>query len=401
MQRYYYGLDGLRFFSAIAVCVFHLAFYVWASEYAVMSQVFADRAKFQAMVPFAWSGWIGVQIFFVISGFVIAHSSIRATPMSFIRSRMLRLLPAAWVCATITLAIRLASSESLPDLDGSYLRSITLWPKGPWIDGVYWSLAVEVMFYTTVFALLLSRSIKLLPQLAWTLALASAAFVLLEVLRRADLAATGDWFRFVEAQSEFLPLRHGVFFALGIWLWMFANRSLPRSGWIGIAIAVVFGLAEIGVRGSDVEGQETAAAAAGQPLVAPMLIWLLAVATLTACTRWPDYFLPRSHSGGGLLKLAGKATYPLYLVHGILGATVMGWLLDLRIPPYVALVAGVSFVLSVAIVVALFAEPLVREPLRMALDATERAAARIKGLGFLVRRSEGGPDMSPARNNAP
>jgi exopolysaccharide production protein ExoZ len=235
MQRYYYGLDGLRFFSAIAVCIFHLAFYVWASEYAVMAQVFADRAKFPEMVPFTWSGWIGVQIFFVISGFVIAHSANGATPMSFLRSRMLRLLPAAWVCATITLLVRLMSGETLPELDGNYFRSVTLWPKGPWIGGVYWSLAVEVMFYLLVFGLLLSRNLRRLPQLAWALAITSAGYILLTLLRRADLAATGEWFAFIQAQAEFLPIRHGVFFALGIWLWMLANRSLrppsalPRS----------------------------------------------------------------------------------------------------------------------------------------------------------------------------
>jgi peptidoglycan/LPS O-acetylase OafA/YrhL len=119
-----------------------------------------------------------------------------------------------------------------------------------------------------------------------------------------------------------------------------------------------------------------------------MLIWLVAIGALVACTRWPDRFLPGSHSGRALLKLAGKVTYPLYLVHGILGAAVMGWLVDLRMPPYVALLAGVAFVVSVATVVALFAEPMMRKPLRMGLDAAEAAAAKMKSLGFLFRRSD-------------
>jgi peptidoglycan/LPS O-acetylase OafA/YrhL len=395
MQRYYYGLDGLRFFSAIAVCLFHLAFYVWASDDAVMSQVFADRATFQEMVPFAWSGWIGVQIFFVISGFVIAHSANAATPATFLRGRLLRLWPAAWVCATITLTVRLMWGEPLGEIDGNYLRSITLWPKGPWIGGVYWSLAVEVMFYAMIFLLLLTGNFRRLPLFAWILTIASSSYILLAGLRRADIAATGDWFTLIEAQAEFLPLRHGVYFALGIWMWMLSNRVLPKGTWPGVAIAIVFGFAEIGIRAWDIETTE-AVAAAGQPLAEPMLVWLLALGVLVACTRWPERFTPRSPARREMLKLAGKITYPLYLVHGTLGAAFVGGLIDMKTPAYVALLAGLAFVVSVATVVALFAEPLMRKPLRMALDAAVHAATRRKLLAFMFRRSEA---ITPDRIN--
>ncbi len=387
MQRYYYGLDGLRFFSAIAVCIFHLAFYVWTSDHAVMAEVFDHRAKFTEMVPFAWSGWIGVQIFFVISGFVIAHSANGASPMSFLRGRMLRLWPAAWVCATITLTVRLMWGESFAEIDGNWLRSIALWPKGPWIGGVYWSLAVEIVFYAMIFFLLLSQNFKRLPLFAWTLAVSSAGYVLLAILRRADLAATGDWFRLIEAQAEFLPLRHGVYFALGIWMWMLSNRALPKSGWMGMAIALVFGFAEIGIRAWDVETIE-ATEARGQPLMEPMLVWIVALGTLIACTRWPERFTPASPVGREMLRLVGKITYPLYLVHGIVGAAFVAWLIDLKTPPYVALLAGLAFVTSLATLVAVYAEPALRKPLRLALDAVERAAVKMKALAFMFRRAD-------------
>ena len=111
MHRYYHGLDAVRFFSACAVCVFHLGFYAWAAEYSSMERIFAHAATFDLLTPIAWMGWIGVQIFFVISGFVIANSANGATPFGFLRSRMLRLWPAAWVCATITLLVRMAWGE--------------------------------------------------------------------------------------------------------------------------------------------------------------------------------------------------------------------------------------------------------------------------------------------------
>ncbi len=101
MHRYYSGLDAIRFFSAMAVVAFHLGFYVWASEYSSVSMIFAAAAKFEALTPVAWMGWVGVQIFFVISGLVIANSANGAAPFSFLRSRLIRLWPAAWVCASV------------------------------------------------------------------------------------------------------------------------------------------------------------------------------------------------------------------------------------------------------------------------------------------------------------
>ncbi|HEY7799562.1 MAG TPA: acyltransferase [Hyphomonadaceae bacterium] len=394
-QQYYFGLDGVRFFSAMAVCIFHLAFYVWAADFATMSVIFHDRAKFDVLVPFAWSGWIGVQIFFVISGFVIAHSANGAAPAAFLRSRLLRLWPTAWVCATITLGARLLSGEHFADLDGHYLRSLLLWPKGPWIGGVYWSLAVEVMFYALIFILLLSRNFRRLHLFSWGLTAASTIYIILAALRRADPAAIGSWFNAIDAQSEFFPLRHGVYFAAGIWMWMISNRSLPRSGWLGVAIAVLFGFVEIGVRAWDIQTIE-AVVAARQPLLEPMLVWLLALAAIVACTRWPQFFVPRTDVGRETLKLAGKITYPLYLVHGTVGAAFIGWLIDFKTPPYLALLAGVVFVIGIATVVALYAEPIARQPLRMALDMAERMATGRKALGFMFRKADTVPLNHPA-----
>lgn len=391
MQRYYYGLDAVRFFAAFAVCVFHLGFYVWASEFSSMGPIFAQRASFDLLTPAAWAGWIGVQIFFVISGFVIANSANGTTPFAFLRSRLLRLWPAAWVCATITVLVRLLAGEDFfRNLDGAYLRSLVLWPKGEWVEGAYWSLAVEIAFYGLIFLLLLTRSFRRLLGFAWVLTLASGVYLSLAASKAWRLAAPGGWFDAIAAQAEFLPLRHGVFFAIGIWMWALANRSLPRSGWFGLAVAAVFGVLEIEMRASDIQVLE-APAALGQPLVMPVLVWLAAVGVMFACTRQPDKFTPRSEVTKARFRLAGKITYPLYLVHGALGALTMRLLIDGGMPPYLALVCATGVIVGVAALVAIYGEPMARRPLRACLDQAGRAGARLKPLGLLFRQADAIP----------
>jgi len=391
MHRYYYGLDAIRFFSACAVCVFHLGFYVWAAGYSSMETLYAHSASFDALTPIAWMGWVGVQIFFVISGFVIANSANGATPFAFLRSRLLRLWPAAWICATIALSIHLIAGEPVfGGLAGNYLRSISLWPKGDWIDGVYWSLAIEIVFYALVFGLLLSANFKRLPLLAWGLTLVSAAYLALVWAHQAGLGVNGGWFDELVEQSEFLPLRHGVYFAIGIWMWVLSNRSLTLNGWIGAAIATAFGLGEIGMRAWEIQSIE-APASAGQFILMPALVWLAALGIIIACTRRPELFTPRTEAARSHLKTLGKITYPLYLVHSTLGVGTMAWLIRTGVPPYLALAMAAATVLAVATLVAVYGEPLTRRPLQALLDAAGKGAARLKPLGLLFRRADAIP----------
>ena len=388
MHRYYYGLDGLRFFAAFAVCIFHLGFYVWASDYGTMAPIFDHRASFQAMTSMSWLGWVGVQIFFVISGFVIANSANGASPFDFLKGRLLRLWPAAWICATVTLCVRLLTGEDFwRDLDSSYLRSLLLWPKGEWIDGVYWSLAVEISFYALVFLLLLTRNFRHLPLLAWGLTLVSAAYLSLAALDHAGIPTQAEWFGALAAQSEILPIRHGVFFAIGIWLWMLSKRSMSGSAWVGLLIAMVFAMVEIEIRAWDMETIE-AVASAGQPVIAPLLVWFAAIGLMIAFTRMPERFTPAREVDRERLNLLGKLTYPLYLVHSAVGAAAMAAMIDAGVHAYAALVLAIALVLGIAALVALHGESLARMPLKAMLAFVEAAALRAKPLGLLFRRSD-------------
>lgn len=62
---------------------------------------------------FTWFGWIGVQILFVLSGFVIAYSCHAETTRTFIIKRFLRLTPAMWIAPRSAGFIGLAGVYSL------------------------------------------------------------------------------------------------------------------------------------------------------------------------------------------------------------------------------------------------------------------------------------------------
>jgi peptidoglycan/LPS O-acetylase OafA/YrhL len=391
MHRYYYGLDAVRFFSACAVCLFHLGFYAWAAEYSAMHRIFAGAATFDLLTPVAWMGWIGVQIFFVISGFVIANSANGATPFAFLRSRLLRLWPAAWICATITLGVRLLAGETFGDLDSSWLRSLLLWPKGEWIDRVYWSLAIEIAFYGLVFLLLLTRNFRRLPAMAWVLTLVSAAFIVLAGLDASGMATQGSWFDATTELAEILPLRHGVFFAIGIWLWMMSNKPLSGLHRIGLALGIVAGLCEIELRAWEMQTLE-APASAGQLLAAPAILWLVAVAFIARCTQRPENFVPRTETARTRLKLIGKITYPLYLVHSIVGAAAMAWFISMGVTSWLALANSIALVIGIAALVALYGEALAARPLRGLVDAAGKSASGVKALALLFRKADAIPD---------
>jgi len=101
-------------------------------------------------------GHLGVLIFFLVSGFVITHVSLRETKTEFAIKRAFRLLPPLWLAfAAVAVLSAVAARLGLPPILGpmsdDYISSLTLWN---WIVGkpgvlsVVWTLWIEIMFYT-------------------------------------------------------------------------------------------------------------------------------------------------------------------------------------------------------------------------------------------------------------
>ena len=389
MRLHVYPLDAVRFFAAFSVLAFHLAFYSWAAPTSTVGSIYENAASYPLLAPWTWFGWVGVEIFFVISGFVIANSANNASPMAFLKGRVLRLYPAAWICALITLAAwLLIDGATWARLSSGFLHSMTLWVQGPWIDGVYWTLAVEMAFYALIFLLLVSTRFSSLPWFACGLTLYSALFLTARLYFDAALT-NGPWAILV-SHEDLLLLRYGVFFAVGIFMWLSHMRRLRAWEWCAVALGVVACCVEIYLRSVELAGNETHIALTMAPII-PIVIWLGVLALMFAFAQAPDRFTPKAERAKGLLQHLGKMTYPLYLTHSVVGAGIMRLLIEAGLHRWTALAIAASAMLLTASLIALLFEPAVRNLLRGAWSRAE-AALRLRALPFLYRP---GGDVSP------
>ena len=149
-------IDLLRFLAVMAVVLFHYAFRGYAADgMSIMPYPLAPIAKY---------GFFGVHLFFLISGFVILMTASSGNLRRFFVSRFSRLYPAFWVCCTITFIVTiLIGAQRYTVSIRQYLANMTMMSGfigiGS-IDGVYWSLFIELRFYAFIAAILLIGKIK-------------------------------------------------------------------------------------------------------------------------------------------------------------------------------------------------------------------------------------------------
>jgi peptidoglycan/LPS O-acetylase OafA/YrhL len=152
-----YQIDLFRFIAALSVLLFHYTFRGFAADGLSILE-FPELGKI-----FRY-GYLGVDIFFIISGFVIMLSVKNTNLSKFIQSRITRLYPAYWFCLTITFLVILAwGSPVFKATTGQYFINLTMLQRLVGIghiDWVYWTLLVEIKFYFLIALYLIARSFK-------------------------------------------------------------------------------------------------------------------------------------------------------------------------------------------------------------------------------------------------
>lgn len=347
-----HGIDLLRFLASLSVVLFHFKYFgLGAPEH----QATGPDVAFDFLPDWASSGWIGVQIFFVLSGYVIAQSAIGVSWHGFFMKRAIRILPVLWIYATIALLVRIASGESTLERLLDWLRTMVLSPKGPYIDGVVWTLVIEAIFYAVVGLSIVVRqrrggtALASLDRLAFLLGSVSGLFLVFCSVAAAmglEFATPLDWFGY-----KLLLLHHGVYFALGMALFSVTHRQATAAKVAAMAVLVLLCLLEIRLK-ADTDRDMVIAAA----------IWLFMLAWLVlSITLRPPIAQPRIR---GVLTTLGKLSYPMYLGHFVLGMYLVPKLALIIEDRALLLAASLLFVTSLALLIAHGPEPWGQQKLR-------------------------------------
>lgn len=371
VSSHFAGLDLIRFFAAALVVIYHLGFWSWAPANGVPDKISGAVGVSPELASFAWAGWVGVEIFFVLSGFVIVFSA-NDSAWNFARSRMLRLIPATWICAPLAAMAYLPTDlYSAGDLPIRLFKTFAFWPYGPWVDGVYWTLGIEVSFYALIFALIATRSLKHLNLTLAVIGIGSSLYWITHLAGQLLHPTVGLSERALRLgmsarNLELVLLAHGCFFAVGGLLWSLLSNKGPRQLWLVVILCVLSGTIEIY---SAARPSMTIAGAATAAL--PISIWLISVGLIIASVVFAgpiSSVIPANFS-----RAVGLATYPLYLIHDAIGARVLAFARDTHVAPWIAICCAVSIVVGLSFAISIGLEPIVRSKLAALLDGAGSA----------------------------
>jgi peptidoglycan/LPS O-acetylase OafA/YrhL len=285
-------IDALRGAAALAVVLYHYVGFIPLRGIPVSNTG-------SVIVTLTRYGHLGVPVFFVLSGYVIAMTAARypftsVTGCRFVLRRLVRLAPPYWAMVVL-IAVTLIAGRS-----AGYFRTVTITPvqiavhlayaqellRFPPLDVAYWTLCLEVQFYLTfaVFAVVVH---KYSPgvQAGWFVALTVGSVLV-------DLFG-------VLPPAWFPRLWHQ--FGIGVVTW-YAGRQ--RSAQVALVVLLV-ALVVLGVYRSHAAD-----------------ITVSLVAALLLC---PGRWFVHAPARLGVMLGLGRISYSLYLVHGFIGILLSAW----------------------------------------------------------------------------
>ncbi|MBM1174567.1 acyltransferase family protein [Microvirga arabica] len=345
------GLDVLRFFAALLVIGYHYFFLSWAEPagWGGVRDAVGAEVTYSDITPFTWWSWVGAELFFVISGFVITMSAVGKSATDFAIERAARLLPALLVFSTLSLIVVLGEGLLRPgEAFYRWAKALVLLPNGPWIDGVIWTLTVELVFYAAIFAVLVTNQITRLFLFTRIAAQVIALFWVLVAITRylADLGPLDSIINYGLRDTfifRHMLLTTGSFFLLGMFAYEVFTRGLTveRSAYLALTGLCSFGA--IVAKAS----RSVAVTELDQNLLVPALIWLLCCAACALSLAYEKRNIA-SERVRRRARALGLVTYPLYLVHNIAGAWVLGRLYEAGLDRWGAAVAATAVCVAVS-----------------------------------------------------
>jgi peptidoglycan/LPS O-acetylase OafA/YrhL len=312
---YFTLLDIVRFLSAIGVLFHHtFGFYY---------------------------GKLGVYLFFIISGFVI-YFSLKRGLKDYVLSRFLRLYPMFWVCAIITYLVTLFYGDSISIQH--FIIGLFMVNSGrmeTMIDGSYWTLTFELLFYCYMglFVWIFSKEKLIWFYSSWLLISFFSFFFGIDQLFFIKL----------------LSIRFAPYFVFGgVLALIVENYTVSSLGRKGVYLTTLTGAALLPIYVSKklLEQKDTITNFTGsfghtELLIVESFFIIIPLVVLLSSFSFAN--------GKRFSKIAfalGGITYPLYLLHWKIGKTFLSQYQEYEtITPlsvaFALLLVGFSYILSV------------------------------------------------------
>lgn len=324
------GLDMLRGIAATSVMLFH-----YTTPYG---------ANLAPMHVHFWPGYYGVELFFIISGFVIFMTVEHCkTVAEFAASRISRLYPVFWAAVLLTAAILWLDPMShihapKETLVAANLTMLQIFVGFPSLSPVYWTLAQELSFYALMAAALFFRK---------TDRIEFFCFVWLAIVIPAKLAGVVPPYRLSVVTNFYF----GQFFICGIALYLLATG---RGTWKTVLLLALATL------------NSALATPPNSPMTGSPTYFPMTVALVVAVWLMVRFDTSGSRLARPLLFL-GAISYPLYLVHGTVGITLQKYVIRAGLGQPVALAAAIAASIAVAVILHKAVEAPLRAPMRTGL----------------------------------
>lgn len=284
------AIQLMRGFAAIAVVALHVDVIMSQDRYGANS----------SMHNFGEMGWLGVNFFFVLSGFIILNAhckdiGIPSRVLRYARQRVTRLYPIYWiVLIAFLVAALIFPAEKNWNFD-DLLVAFTLLPLSAYPDlplKVAWTLLFELKFYFLFAMLIISRRLGMVVLVLWSTSL----FIINLREPMTEWSAYGllDIFNI-----------WNINFCVGMSVFWLVKYADSRFGWLffGLGLGILLGVVD--TQKTMAEGLESF----GFMIACAASFGLIIAGAILVEKSADEFRAPK------FLILLGDASYSIYLVH--------------------------------------------------------------------------------------
>lgn len=318
-------IDLFRFIAAVGIVCVHYLFRGYKADnltHLNLLELGGEWVKYC---------FVAIDLFFIISGFVIFLSVRNKSLGFFFKSRTMRIFPVYWLCVCVTYAVTILYGE--PRFTASWSQLIfnllllqdflNIQP----LDGAYWTMSVEVRFYCLTMAYLLMyrfKKIKIVNLAYWWLVLS----ILYPFVQHIFL---------VKVVDLFLMFKWSSAFAAGIIMGeIFKSKRLTAKNGIGLVVCFALTIYHRLIYVAESRAYFQTDISDTIVILVLLAVYLLMLSVVLGKLKWLNkpYFFT-----------LGLLTYPLYLLHQRIGYIIFNNLMY-DVNKYVLL--GGTFILMLA-----------------------------------------------------